>query len=992
MSDSSSIRFGGAGGFVGRERELDLLASHAARCASGSTSVVLLGGEPGIGKSRLLEEFADRLSHEGWLVLRGHAFEAEGMPPYLPFLQALRTYVVDAPLEALRRTVGTRISILSAILPELSQRLGPSDPDQPLPPEQARLRLFEAVAEWCQEISVIQPLALIFDNLDIADAPSHELLSHLIRHRPTARMLVLGAYRQAESAVHPSFERATTELSRLRRLDLHTIPALSVDETRLLASTFLSGRVADEVSRRLHAHSEGNAFFAEELLRDWIEAGVLRSEQDAPSAAPFWHLAGTLPASLPVSIAAAIRQRLSRLPPPVVDALRVASVIGHSFDIELLEHLTEVGEHELGERLLRAEQAGLVTSSSPSVMAFNHEKVRECLYVEVSSTRRRSLHTRIGQTLEADEADATGDRITELAYHFARSGDAARGIRYALQAAAAATRAQAPEQTLTHLQRARQLMRPDDPAYGGILLGIAHGHLASGSPRRGQSAFGEAIDWFRDRGDNIGMARASHGRALCLWQLDDLEGAEAAFRQALDLGGATPLPGPDAVELRVDASSFLGVTLGRLPEAIALAIEGRSVAQESGKPSLEAKASRSLGFLLVLDSELTDGLSLLERGLDLALEQEDLAEAATCCAALAQSYAWSGDLARSREVSLRREALSRSAQAIESLAYVYSWLGFLDAARGEWNEVERWLNTAQAAVERIPSARPAAFLSQVRGFLAFQRQDFEQAEEHFAMALTSFRTRDPMEYFLCAGMLALTRAERGDGRGARQILHEQEDLLSTSQVGRLPAASIRSTMALTLAAVGDHHRSGSLLEELANFRGQYHWFTVDRALGELALLNGALPMAAGTLEAAAQLAERQGLRPELARTLRAQAEVEIRSGGSGSAARARAHLQRALEIFRSLDCPAAVRETQHRLAAIPSQPVSPTPGRNPGRLSDREAEVLRLVAGGMTNRQIASALALSDSTVAKHLTSVYSKLGVDNRAAAAAFAIRHGLA
>jgi DNA-binding CsgD family transcriptional regulator len=280
----------------------------------------------------------------------------------------------------------------------------------------------------------------------------------------------------------------------------------------------------------------------------------------------------------------------------------------------------------------------------------------------------------------------------------------------------------------------------------------------------------------------------------------------------------------------------------------------------------------------------------------------------------------------------------------------------------------------------------------VRGYLAYQRQEYDQAEAHFGSALAAFRTRDPMEYVLCVGMLALTRAERGDGLGARAPAREQETLLATTTLGRLPAASVRSTLALTYAALGEAPGGADDFGERMGTPGQFHWFLVDRARAEWALLAGRPREAVGSLQSAAQVAEREELLPELARTHVAWAEAELQLGGRDASALARGHLQRALTIYRSLGCDEAARTARRRLAALPTQPVTVTRGRRAGGLSDREAEVLRMVASGLTNRQVADRLALSESTVAKHLTSIYAKIGVDNRAAATAYAVRHGLA
>jgi predicted ATPase len=260
---------------VGRRRELTALRSALAMATSGRLQVVLLSGEPGIGKTRLLDEIAARASGEGARVLRGGSFEAEGMPPYLPFLEALGDYVRTAPLEALRAQVGPSVDILSTILPELEDRLGPAARLHALPAEQARLRLFEAVGAFLAAIAAAAPVLLILDDLHWVDPASLDLLAYVARRYRTARLMVLGACRPTEGAEHAALQRVLVELQRQRVLTTLSLEPLPADDSAALTASVLGGEASAEVGRRIHEQSEGNPFFAEELLRWWTETGAL---------------------------------------------------------------------------------------------------------------------------------------------------------------------------------------------------------------------------------------------------------------------------------------------------------------------------------------------------------------------------------------------------------------------------------------------------------------------------------------------------------------------------------------------------------------------------------------------------------------------------------------------------------------------------------------------------------------------------------------------
>ncbi|TME00880.1 MAG: hypothetical protein E6I80_24170, partial [Chloroflexi bacterium] len=200
--------------FIGRRRELSLIWSRFEAVQGGKARVVLLVGELGIGKTRLLEAVAAGAVQDGATVLRGGASESEGMPPYLPFLEALGQYIRVTPPDQLREQVALAPRILASLLPELALRLDGELPVvYPLPPEQVRLRLYEAVGTFLERISAPHGLVLMLDDLHWADTASLDLLCYIARHHAKARLLVLGSYREGEINRNPALERTVIELN-----------------------------------------------------------------------------------------------------------------------------------------------------------------------------------------------------------------------------------------------------------------------------------------------------------------------------------------------------------------------------------------------------------------------------------------------------------------------------------------------------------------------------------------------------------------------------------------------------------------------------------------------------------------------------------------------------------------------------------------------------------------------------------------------------------
>jgi predicted ATPase len=334
--------------------------------------------------------------------------------------------------------------VLATILPEVSVALGELAGSYPLPADQARLRLFEAVGMFLSAIATTAPLVLLLDDLQWADPASLDLLRHVARQQFTARLLILGAYRTGELVNNPALERTLLDLNRARLLTSLTISPLREEEITALAAARLGLPVDPEVARLLHIHSEGNPFFAEELLLAWVETDALRST------AGLFTLVKKLPIVLPSSIVGIVRERLSRLPGVTVESLRIAALIGRTFDVTFLAEVAGQEAEAIEESLLAAVGAGLIREDSQGTFTFSHDKVRECLYAEVTSVRRRRLHGFIGRILEAQTDQGSAQHLADLAFHFTQSGDRSRGARYARLAAEQAWQASAPEDALKH--------------------------------------------------------------------------------------------------------------------------------------------------------------------------------------------------------------------------------------------------------------------------------------------------------------------------------------------------------------------------------------------------------------------------------------------------------------------------------------------------------------------------------------------------------------
>lgn len=961
---------------VGRERELGLLLERVAWAAAGRLSVALLAGEAGIGKTLLLDTLARRAAEQGATVLRGGASADEGMPPYLPFIQALGAYARQAPLDVLRAEVDGAGPVLAAVLPELATRL----PDEPgaayLPADQARLRLFDAVGSLLERIAADRPLVLVFDDLHWADAASLDLVCYVARQHPTARLLLVGAYRAEEAELRPELQRALVELNRLRVLETVAVGPLDRDEVGALARGHLGAPSAPGVTAALAEHSEGNPFFVEELLRGWVETGVLVRGRAA------WDLVGA-PPTLPSGLVGAVRSRLARLSAETVELLEAAAVVGRSFDVGVVAQVVGRDPEVVEGRLAEARRAHVVEAVDADHCRFVHDKVRECLVDGVASYRRRRLHGLIGLALEERDGSPS-----ELAFHFASSGDRARGAEHALTAADQARDRFAFDEARALFATALDLIGVDDPRRGDALLRLGEAARLAGDEAEAAEAFQAALDWFAARGGRSAAGRAARHLAETWARVEQSALSREAFERAIAL--LDPDGDADLALALAGLATLLAVSLHEHLSGIDHARRALAVAERLRDARVLAVATRTLGNLLVRVDDLEEGTALLERALELSTACGDTAEAAECCACLTIGHFWAGAINRSREVGQRRLELARLGHDPYQLRHAYTWLAVLDATQGRLDDAALLLDAASERVERLASPEPRAYLQFCRAAMRFFTGDVLAAEADVEPAIKLFRAIGPGALVWYLGLLGLIQAAGGRREEARATFEELDGLTRELARGSLHVVEPLAYLAQLALVLDDDALVDRVRPRLEPLSGRFGDFLFDRLLGEMALRDGDRAKAGRLLGAAEALARREGLVWELGRTLEASARLALATRDRNGRRAAAYHLNEAAVIYEGVGAPGEARRVRVELRRLDRGGVQRA--HLPAGLSPREAEVLKLVAAGRTNRQIAADLVLSEKTVENHLGSVYAKTGAENRAAATAFAFRNGLA
>lgn len=452
---------------VGREAERAELLAALDRAVAGRGGLVLIGGEPGIGKTRLTEAIQDEARSRGCMCLVGHAYEMEGAPPYVPFIEMLEYSARVVPPAALRHALGDAAPEVAKLMPELRQMF----PDIPaaleVPAEQQRRLLFNAYRDFVGRSCHMAPIVTVLEDLHWADDSSLQLLLHLAPAMATQPLLVIGTYRDVELDVTRPFAKVLETLVRQRhatRMALRRLPAEGVSD--LLAA--MSGGLAApaSLSRIVFHETEGNPFFVEEVFQHLKEEGRLFDETGQ------WRTdmrVETL--DVPEGVRLVIGRRLERLSERARKLLTTAAVIGRSFSLTLLESLEGAGrEDDVLEAIEEAEQAHLVAAQRAgreTRYLFAHELIRQTLADALSMPRRQRLHARIADAIEQVYGTSLDRHASALAHHLYQAGaasDPEKTTTYLVAAADEARAASAPEDALKFLDQALSLWDDDRSA------------------------------------------------------------------------------------------------------------------------------------------------------------------------------------------------------------------------------------------------------------------------------------------------------------------------------------------------------------------------------------------------------------------------------------------------------------------------------------------------------------------------------------------------
>lgn len=990
--------------FVGRAAELATLSAKLTEAVAGRGGLALLAGEPGIGKTRLAEELAAAGRARGARVLWGRCYEGEGAPAFWPWVQVLRSLLPATGSDALREALGMEAAGVVRLLPELA---GTAVEPAPAPgardAEQARFHLFDSVGRVLARAAATQPLLLLLDDLHWADVPSLLLFEFVARALAESPVLIVGAYRDVTVGRGHPLARTLGEVVRGPRADRLTLGGLDTDAVARIVEEATGAPPPEAVVAGIAAKAEGNPLFVTELSR------LMRTGAAADRF------------SVPLTVREVIGRRLDALPEATTQVLSVAAVIGREFDVEVLAGATTPpreggGIEDLLESLEAAEGARVIEAlGEPGRYRFSHALIREALYEELAAARRVRIHRRVGEVAEAVHAGNLEPHLAELAWHFSQAaptGTAERAVVYAVRAAERATRLSAHEEAGRQYELAVGLLR-DGARRGEILIELGMSLERAGERQRAAATFHDAAGQARDLIAAGVPAAALLGRAaLGLSMIAVVVEVDQAHLRLIDeaLHALGEVDSPIRAQLLVHLAGALHYA-GLSERRDALMEEAQATARRLGEPELLAHVLALCSLMLWRPADLAGRAAL-------AAEIEQLAEAVRQTHLLPDAHRLritalldQGDIVG---VDAALTAHRRLAETIAMPVHLWRatmWQGMRALIDGQFAEVERQMAAGVALAQRARHPDTAQWLSVQAAVL--RREQGRPAEIEPAL-------RGAVERFPTAAIwraaLAAVLAEQGQDTEARLEMERLRANLagataavSDPVLARLPsqAEGLLATIYLAdaCAEIGDADWAAELFTVLLPYDGHsvvigpaIAWYgAVSHRLGRLAALLAHQKDAVRHVEAALTLYRRIGARPWIARAEYDLARLLL--AGTPDAGGARSLLSEALATAEQLGMSRLVKQARAALdqVSVPASPPVPTtdagrgPAALPDRLSSREAEVLALLAAGLSAAEVAERLVVAEPTVRRHITNLYTKIGARNRAEATAYAIRHGL-
>jgi DNA-binding CsgD family transcriptional regulator len=947
---------------IGRSREAAELDATLTATRAGRGELLLLAGEAGVGKTRLATEV---LYRSGLFIL--HSSLHESTLPHASIAAVLRAYLRIVPGGL--SNCGSLTAYLSLLLPELGSPPAGGD----------RATLFEAVRGALEAIARRQPTVLYWDDLQWADNATLELLPTLVDILSQCPLLILGVYRNDEIPRGHPLRRLRADLRRKGQLHEITVEPLKADETAALAAHILGGAPSPALAATLYDRTQGLPFFVEELAAALVVNGRIQMTKGGAE------LIGHAELPIPDTIRDTVLLRVERLSQEARHSLEIAATIGMQFDLDLVAELMG-SEAGLGAAL----ESGLVIESDAGQATFRHALMREAVYSELPWPRRRALHREIAARLERQNAP-----LSVVAEHWQVGRDVTRARNALVQLADKSCAVHAYRDAANAARRALELWPEGEEEEQRLDLLDRLGSCAqlNGDVAEAVRAWREVAEYRRQAQDWPRFAD-SQRRLASIYELQsNWEQALAVRRAAADAFTQSHLPAEAAAERLAIAAHLSGACY--YSAAIEVATLAAADADRAGRLDLQISALAAKGECLAKSGQYTAGREMVNTALSLALEHNLIGPASDAYSCLAAVLQQSGDYAGACDAYEAGIELCQTEDLLPVAQFCLACLAVVLRDMGAWDQA---LDVCQAVLAAPEAEKMTRLIARgMLGAILGWRGQARQAHSLLVRVLPEAQRVEKASLEMnCLWSLANVEELLGQQDAAatryRDLLQRWER--TEERLYIVPALRWAVTFFADLGAPEDTRACARALATIVSATGKPDAVAaLAHALGEAALLDGDAQLAARQFEHA--LDALAGLELPFDR-----AHIQLRAGVALVAAGQRAlgveRLVSAYRIAVKLKAKPLAERAARELAAL-GEKVEKRLGRKAARgvenggLTPREREVLRHLALGRTNREIAKELFLSPRTVDMFVRNILGKLNCSSRFEASRKAEQLGL-
>jgi tetratricopeptide (TPR) repeat protein len=528
--------------FVGRDAELAELRKHLHAALDGHGSLVLVGGEPGVGKTTLVKRLIKEAEQRGAVALFGRCYESEGTVPYSPFVETTEQALRVVPPEWVREDLGDAAPEVARMVPELHRRFPDIGDPVDLPPEQQRRYFFNAISDFIGRASDRMPIVLVADDIHWADEPTLLLIEHVAAQLSELRILAIGTYRDVELDVSRPLAATLERLLRARLAERIAVKRFDRSGVGRLLDAHAGRPAPVALVEAIFSETEGNPFFVDEVFRHLVEEG--RVFDDRGEFRPGVEIDEL---DVPESVRLVVGRRIERLGAEAQRVLAAGAVVGRGFEFGLLERITDADPATVLDVIDEAERARVIVPEERGnqvFYTFGHELIRQTLLTSLSFPRRQKLHLAVADAMELVDPVVAETRPSEVAYHLLQAGAAAdpvRTVRYLALAADRSLGAAAFEEALRYVEGALELVAPDDERTKAELL------ERLGWVERAMGRFDRCIEIWDGVVDSYTRLGEVEAAGRLLWEvgyqfiwLGRFESAAAAYARGLGIVGEEP--------------------------------------------------------------------------------------------------------------------------------------------------------------------------------------------------------------------------------------------------------------------------------------------------------------------------------------------------------------------------------------------------------------------------------------------------------------------